>query len=95
MQALKVLVIVMGVLIVAGLILVAYGLVGRESRDDTRAGAFGEVALDLPAGCEIAAARADGTRLIVRLAGPRERGCQQVIVVDLGDGRVLGRVRGE
>ena len=91
MQALKVLVVVLGVLIVVALALVAYGLVTRLSKDDAPRG-LGEITLDLPAGCRIAAAQADGGRLIVRTDGPAERGCQQVVVIDLADGTVLGRI---
>lgn len=92
MQALKVLVIVMGVLIVLGLALVAYGLVTRVSRDRGPAGAFGDMALPLPAGCVIAEARSEAGRLVVRADGPVERGCQQVVIIDLSEGRILGRV---
>jgi hypothetical protein len=55
--------------------------------------AFGELRVDAPAGCELGRATPDGARrLLLQLAGPRERGCQQVVVLDLADGRVLGRV---
>jgi hypothetical protein len=91
MQALKTLVIFMGVLIVLGVALLVYGLSTRLS-DGSDAGGFGEVALPLPAGCVLAEARAAGERLIVRSDGPAERGCQQVFVVDLASGRLLGRV---
>ena len=46
----------------------------------------------MPEGCVIAAASAEGSRLILRLDGLAERGCQQVVLIDLTDGRVLGRV---
>jgi len=91
MQALKTLVIFMGVLIVLGLALLAYGLFGRMSATQG-SGAFGEVTLPLPAGCVLAEAHAEGERLIVRSDGPVERGCQRVFVIDLPSGRVLGRV---
>jgi len=91
MQALKALVIFMGVLIVASLALLAYGLFGRLPKTPEVAG-FDAVALPLPAGCVLAEAHANGERLIVRSDGPAERGCQQVFVVDLASGRILGRI---
>lgn len=90
-QALKVLVIGMGVLIVLGLALVTYGLMtktGRGVRTDT----FGEVILDLPTGCGIADAQSQDGKLIVRTDGPLERGCQKVFVIDLADGKILGHL---
>ena len=94
MQALKLIVIVMGLLIVAGLGLVAYGMVQRLSDEGgTTSGSFGEIIVPLPAGCAIAEARAEDDRLILRADGPPERGCQQVIVIDMDDGKVLGRVK--
>ncbi len=92
MQALKVLVIGMGILIVLGLGLVAYGLVSRVSTKG--APGFGDVELALPPGCGLADARAQDGRLVVRSDGPVERGCQQVFVIDIASGKILGRVRG-
>ena len=98
MQALKVLVIVMGVLIIVAITLLGYGLVTRvtktgDSRGLGDARGLGDVDLALPAGCAIAAAESDGDRLIVRVDGPAERGCQQVVVIDLADGTELGRIK--
>ncbi len=99
MQALKLLVIVMGILILVGLALLVYGVTQRASERDggeaePAAGeGFGEIAVPLPAGCTIAEARGEDGRLVVRLDGPAERGCQQVIVIDMDDGKVLGRVQ--
>ncbi len=100
MQALKLLVILMGILILVGLALLVYGVTQRVSeRDGGEAekvrggGDFGAIAVPLPAGCTIADARGEDGRLVVRLDGPAERGCQQVIVIDMDDGKVLGRVR--
>jgi len=91
MQALKALVIFMGVLIFLGSALLVYGLFSRMSKTQSAIG-FDTVALPLPAGCVLAEARADGERLIVRSDGPVERGCQKVVVIDLASGRVVGRV---
>ena len=97
MQALKVLVIFMAVLIVAGMALLVYGLVTRTGGGDSLFGGAGGGAADLelpvPDGCTIAGAELSGERLVVRLEGLAERDCQQVLVVDLASGRLLGRVR--
>lgn len=99
MQALKALVIFMAVLIVAGMALLVYGLVTRTGGDSGSlfAGGAGgaDASLDLPVpdGCTIAGAELAGERLVVRLDGLAQRDCQQVLVVDLAAGRLLGRVR--
>jgi hypothetical protein len=101
MQALKALVIFMGVLIVAGMALLVYGLVTRTGGGDGRGAApgapaarpFGALELAVPAGCTIAGSELAGERLVVRLDGLAERGCQQLVIVDLAGGRELGRVR--
>jgi hypothetical protein len=93
MQALKALVVVMGILLVVGLILIAFGFVSQLSERPVVSDGFGEKALTLPAGCVIAAAEAAGERLVVRVDGPAERGCQQVVVLDLASGEILGRLR--
>ena len=95
MQALKVLVIGMGILIVLGLALVAYGLVSRVSKTEREAAGFGEVHLGLATGCTIAEARGHDGRLILRATGPEARGCQQVIILDMASGAILGRIHGQ
>ena len=91
MQILKALVIVMGVLIFAGFGVVVITIANRMSRGSESAG-FGNASLALPAGCAIADARANGDRLILRVDGPRERNCQQVVIIDMETGQVTGRV---
>ena len=105
MQALKALVIFMAVLIVAGMALLVYGLVTRTGAPESMgeglgggllgAGSGGPASLDLPVpeGCTIAGAELNGEHLVVRLDGLAERGCQQVLVVDLAGGRLVGRLR--
>ncbi len=94
MQALKILVIGMGILIVLGLGLVAYELVDRVPKALKDEQAVGDVELKLPPGCVIAEAEGLDDRLIVRTEGPMERGCQQVILIDMATGKILGRVLG-
>ncbi len=98
MQALKALVILMGVLIVAGMGLLAYGLLTRTGEragpgDGSPLVEFGTLELALPDGCVVAGSELSGERLVVRFSGQVERGCQQVVVIDLVNGRVLGRVK--
>lgn len=91
MQALKYLVIFMAVLIVAGMALLAYGLVTRGA-DDGKEG-FAAVDVPLPPGCSIAETDVSENRLILRFDGLAERGCQQVVVIDMATGKMLGQVR--
>lgn len=92
MQALKIMVIVMGVLLVVGFAVVIVTLANRMTGDKDAAG-FGEIALPVPEGCVIAEATSDGERLILRLDGLPERGCREVVIVDLESGAVLGRIQ--
>ena len=92
-RALVALVAGLGVLILAGLLVVAITLAGRLGGDDAEG--FGKVALPLPEGCTIAEARAGEDTLVLRLEGLPERGCGQVIVLDLESGRELGRLVAE
>jgi hypothetical protein len=91
-QALKVLVIGMGVAILAIIAVIIVTLVQRMSGGPDPEAGFGEVALAVPEGCALAQAAAGEGRLILRLEGPPGRGCQQAVVLDLESGRVLGRV---
>jgi hypothetical protein len=92
MQALKALVIFMAVLIAAGMGLLVYGLVTRTGGGEA-GGEVGDLDLPVPEGCRIAGTELAGERLVIRLDGLAERDCQQVLVVDLASGRLLGRVR--
>ena len=95
MQALKIVVILMAVLILAGMGLLAYGLATRVAGGGGDGGeSFGVVDVPLPPGCSIAGTEVAEGRLILRLDGLAERGCQQVVVVDMASGEVLGRLRG-
>jgi hypothetical protein len=96
MQALKALVILMAVLIVAGMALLVYGLVTRTGGGEGGMGEGGGVTsldLSVPEGCRIAGSALDGERLVLRLDGFYGLDCQQVLVVDLAGGRLIARVR--
>ena len=99
MQALKVLVVVMGVLIVAGVVVIAVSVINRMNapagRHDTDSAApalrsFDSAALSIPHGCSVARLRPAGERLILQLGGGD--GCGQILIVDMDSGRLLGRL---
>ena len=89
----KAAVIIMAFLIFAGLGVIAFTIAGRVSGGGDAGPGFGEVTLEIPEGCAIAAAESDGVRLILRLEGLAERGCRQVLLLDLETGEPLGRVK--
>lgn len=103
MQALKALVIFMGVLIVIGMGILAYGIsvkfgeqVEQEATTSPGPPAMtppswdGDLAVAVPAGAQVAETLVAEGRMIVRLALPD--GGQRYVVVDLATGRRLGAV---
>ena len=92
-RALVALVVGLGILIFAGLIVVAVTVASRIAGDG--AAGFGRIALPLPEGCSIAEATPGEGRLVLRLEGLAERGCRQVVILDLESGRELGRIAAE
>jgi hypothetical protein len=96
MKSIKALVIFMGLLIVAGLGLLVYGLAnGISDLPGTGAGpgGFDAASVALPAGCKLAEARLDEGRLVLRVEGPADRpDCQLVILLDPASGAELGRI---
>ncbi len=96
MKPLIALVIIMGVLIVAGLVVVvvtiANRLGGADGTASTRAAVeFATVDLPVPAGCKVMETTTADGRLILRL-GSGER-CNQILIVDMATGRLLGTLR--
>lgn len=91
MRALKALVIVMGVLIVAGTAVVIVTVAKRVSQGGGRA-APGSVAasLTLPAGCKVAEMTTIGDRLALRLEG--EGDCGQILLVDPATASITGHI---
>ena len=87
MQALKVLVIVMGALIVAGVVTIAVTIANRASAPE---GAT-EVALALPAGAEVLETALDGKRIALRLR--LADGSEAVHVYDLATGERRAALR--
>jgi hypothetical protein len=100
MRALKVLVIVMGVLLVAGIVALGFAVQYRltHSRQAPAAvgpaigsaGAANAMTLDLPQGARVVGAEASGDRLVVRveLAG----GSEELIIVNLVTGAPVATV---
>ena len=92
MRAIKAIVIGMGLLIVGAVVFLFYGLSEGVGKLGKGGGALGEVSLAIPDGCVIADSGIEAGRLVLRLDGQVDRGCQQVILIDLESGRVTGRV---
>jgi hypothetical protein len=92
MQALKALVILMGIAIVVIVAVIVVTLFQRMGSREAAPAGFGDIALPVPEGCVLAAAEAAEERLVLRLDGPAEQGCQQAVVLDLKSGKVLGRI---
>ncbi len=100
MQALKGLVVGLGVLIVISFGLLIYGIVAKIADPEfkvvaEKAGAppaapasFGEVRLALPAGCTVVDMQTEGERLFLR-TGPAGV-CERIVIVDVATGQPLG-----
>ena len=91
MAALKAIVIIMGVLIFAGIAVIAFTIVGRSGGEPGKAEGFGTATLEGTAGCRIAETRTDGGRLVLRTEGPGP-GCGRVHILNLDTGAQLGTV---
>ncbi len=95
MHSIKALVLFMGLLILAGLGLLVYGVVGQVSEvaGPGAPGGFDAASVPLPAGCVLAEAHLEAGRLVLRAEGPLGRpDCQQVILLDPASGAELGRI---
>jgi hypothetical protein len=100
MRALRLLVIVLGVLLVGGTLGLVVAIIARaphpsESRPEMRATAAStgvpfDTVLDLPAGAVIQSVQSAGARLAVHLALPE--GGQQIIILDPGSGARIGTI---
>jgi hypothetical protein len=101
-RALKALVAGLGVLIMGGMGLLAYGLYMKASDPNfsifpdgaaevASAKKFGRVELSLPKGCRIMEIRPDGERLYLHV-GPPVKSCERIILIDATDGTVLGTI---
>ena len=104
MQALKAIVIIMGIMIIVGVAVIVVTIYSRLSRPaeeaapatlaaGSRPAGFGDATLPIPAGCRVASASATGERLILQLgsATSADGACAQILVLDMGTGSLLGR----
>lgn len=91
MKAIKAVVAVMTLLLVAGLGLLGWGLsnqTGKAKRPAPSSGeGFGTVAVPLPAGARVEQVLAVGDRLVLRLTGT---GPERLLVLDPASGTVAG-----
>jgi uncharacterized protein DUF6476 len=102
MRALKALVIVMGIIIVAGVAVVVVTIVNRLQNKTpaamTASGAaeLGDVVLPLPAGCRVAEMTSANDRLWLRLepltGNSADAACADILILDPATGSVVGRL---
>ncbi len=100
MQYLKALVIGLGILILICVGLLAYGLVAKTgfknsskpkpSEQSTES--FGDIVINNANECDIADIKAEDGTLLLRLGGS-SASCQQVVVIEIRSGKVLGKIR--
>ena len=86
MQGLKILVIFMGALILAGMTVVGLTIFNRMGSGGS--GGFGSIALALPKGCHLIGMVNAGDRLALRLGDSAE--CQVILFVDPHSGQQTG-----
>jgi hypothetical protein len=92
MRALKILVVVMGVILVVGFAALVVAIAGRMSRSGSPSVArvFTARPIDIPRGARMEAMTAGADRLVLGLALPD--GNRQLLVIDLTTGARLGTV---
>jgi Family of unknown function (DUF6476) len=100
MRALRLLVIVLGVLLVGGTLSLVVAIIVRaphpsESRPEARTTAAAravpfDVTVDLPAGAIVQSVQPAGERLAVHLILPD--GGQEIVILDLGSGARIGTI---
>ena len=101
MNLLKGLVVFMGILVVAGMAGLAYGIYKKATDPDfnvfagkpevqEKLAAFGDVSFPLPADCNIVETVPEDGRLYLRIGplGP----CERIVVINADDGSVLGTI---
>jgi hypothetical protein len=90
MRALKILVVVMGVMLIGGFALLVAIVAGRLPRGASVPRSFAATAIDIPRDARIEAMTAGADRLVLELVLPEGR--RQLVVVDLGTGARLGTI---
>ena len=99
-RILKVVVIVMGLLLVAGFAFVVAAIVYQATRmgesepagppTQVMASQLGELGLPVPSGTRIEGVTLDGKRMAVHLVGPNGA---EIAVIDVDKGRMIARIR--
>jgi Family of unknown function (DUF6476) len=90
MRALKILVLVMGVMLVVGFAVLVAAIAGRVSHSGSRPRAFVPTVIDIPRDAKIEAMTAATDRLILDLLLPEGR--RQLLLIDLTTGAHLGTI---
>jgi len=90
MRALKILVVVMGVMLIGGFALLVAIVAGRLPRGASVPRSFAATAIDIPRDARIEATTAGADRLVLELVLPEGR--RQLVVVDLATGARLGTI---
>jgi hypothetical protein len=90
MRALKILVVVMGVMLIGGFALLVAIVAGRLPRGASVPRSFAATAIDIPRDARIEAMTAGADRLVLEMVLPEGR--RQLVVVDLATGARLGTI---
>jgi len=90
MRALKILVVVMGVMLIGGFTFLVAVVASRLPRGASVPRSFAATAIDIPRDARIEAMTAGADRLVLELVLPEGR--RQLVVVDLATGARLGTI---
>jgi len=92
MRALKILVVVMGVMLIAGLAVVIGTIAHRATQRQAAppAAGFGHTSVALPAGARVVEMREVGGRLVLRLE--RSNGSETLLILDPATGAEVGTI---
>jgi hypothetical protein len=93
MRALKILVVVLGIMLIVGFAALIAVIAGRLSRSGPAANApraFTAAAIDIPRGARIEAMTAGADRVVLGLVLPE--GGRQLLIIDLATGARLGAI---
>jgi len=90
MRAVKILVVVMGVMLIGGFAILVAVIAGRLSRGGNVPRSFATTAIDIPRTARIEAMTVGTDRLVLELVLPE--GVRQLVVVDLATGARRGTI---
>ncbi|PPR12061.1 MAG: hypothetical protein CFH41_00094 [Alphaproteobacteria bacterium MarineAlpha11_Bin1] len=94
MRALKALVIGMAVIIVAGVVVLIFGIIDKTGELDSKMSEpladFGITRVVLPAGAQISETLLDGDRILLRLT--LADGTSRMMLIDANDGGQIGQI---